>query len=185
MDPKKIQAVAEWPVPKNVKEVQRFLGFANYYRRFIEGFGGLARAMSALTGKAEWKWEEEEQAAFENIKMKITSQPILAMPTVNGKFRVECNVSDFAIGAILSQEQEDGKWKPVAFMSHVLNPTERNYEIYDKELLAVVRALEDWRHYLLGAEKKFEIFTDHKNLEYFKSPQKINRRQAQWVTDVL
>ena len=85
---------------------------------------------------------------------------------------------------ILSQQQEDRKWKPVAFISHALNPTQRNYEIYDKELLAIMTALDEWRQYLLGAKQEFEIFMAHKNLEYFRKLQKLNRRQARWVTEM-
>lgn len=184
MDPRKIRAVKDWPAPKNVKEVQQFLGFANFYRRFIEGFGGLARPLSGLTGKKDWEWGKEQNEAFEAIKGKICSAPVLTMPNDNGMFRIECDSSDFAIGAILSQQQVDMKWKPVAYLSHALNPTERNYEIYDKELLAVMTALSEWRQYLLGAKETFEIFTDHKNLEYFQKPQKLNRRQARWVTEM-
>ena len=86
--------------------------------------------------------------------------------------------------AILSQEQADGKWKPVAFLSKTLSETERNYQIYDKEMLAVMRALNEWRQYLLGARQVFEIWTDHKNLEYFRLPQKLNRRQARWMVEM-
>ena len=100
------------------------------------------------------------------------------MPNDDGKYRVEADSSDYATGAILSQEQADGKWKPVAFLSKTLSETERNYQIYDKEMLAVMRALGEWRQYLLGAKQVFEIWTDHKNLEYFRLPQKLNRRQA-------
>ena len=92
----------------------------------------------------------------------------------SGQFWIKADVLDFAIGAILSQEQLDGKWKPVAFLSHALNPTERNYEVYSKELLAVMTALTKWRQYVLGAKEVFEIHNDHKNLRYFRKPQKLN-----------
>lgn len=108
----------------------------------------------------------------------ITSAPVLVIPNNKDLFRVECDASDFAIGGVLSQKQGD-QWHPVAYLSHAMNTTERNYEIYDKELLAIMTALDEWRHYLMGATQEFEIFTDHKNLEYFRKPQKLNRRQAQ------
>ena len=184
MDPAKVSAVKDWPRPTSKKEVQQFLGFANFYRRFIEGYGKIAKPLTELTGKLDWKWGTSQEEAFDEIKRRMCNAPVLSLPNDNGKFRVETDSSDFATGAILSQEQLDGKWKPVAYSSHALNPTERNYEIYDKEMLAIMRALSEWRQYLLGAKEVFEIFTDHKNLEYFRKPQKLNRRQARWVSEM-
>ena len=112
--------------------------------------------------------------------MQITSSPILIFPDDDKPFRIEADSSDFATGAVLSQESLDGKWCPIAFLSKSLNAVERNYEIHDKEMLAVVRALEEWQHFLEGAHHKFEIWTDHKNLEYFMSAKKLNQRQARW-----
>ncbi len=100
-----------------------------------------------------------------------------------GKFHVEADSSEGAIGAILSQEQ-DGKWRLVSFLSKVLLVTEHNYKIYDKELLAIMLALNEWRHYVMGAFQDFEIWTDHQNLQYFQKPQKLNRQQACWVTEL-
>jgi len=100
-------------------------------------------------------------------------QPVLALPRREGKFRVEVDASGHAIKGVLLQEQE-GKWKPVAFLLRTMSPTERNYEIYDKELLAIVKALDKWRQYLLDAVEKFEVWTDHENLKYFKEPHKLN-----------
>ena len=135
--------------------------------------------MNELKGKKEWKWEQEHQEAFEELKAKITSQPVLFLPKREGKFRVETDASEHAIGGILSQEQ-DGKWKPIAFLSRTMQAAEQNYEIYDKELLAIVEALAKWRQYLLDAAEPFEVWTDHKNLKYFREPHKLNGRQAQW-----
>ena len=112
---------------------------------------------------------------FEELKEKITSQLILSLPRREGKFRVETNTLGHMIGRVLSQEQ-DGKWKPIAFLSRMMQPAERNYEIYDKELLAIVEALAKWRQYLLDATETFEIWMDHKNLKYFWEPHKLNRR---------
>ena len=96
-------------------------------------------------------------------------------------FRVEADSSDFATGAVLSQQsKEDGKWHPVAFYSKSLSEVERNYDVHDKEMLAIMRALEEWRHFLEGARHPFEIWTDHKNLQYFTTAKKLNRRQARW-----
>ena len=129
--------------------------------------------MNKLKGKKEWKLEEEHQKAFEELKEKITSQPVLSLSRREGKFRVETDASGHAIGEVLSQEQ-DGKWKPIAFLSRTMQLAEQNYKIYDKELLAIVEALAKWRQYLLDAKKPFEVWTDHKNLKYFREPHKLN-----------
>jgi len=105
----------------------------------------------------------------------------LVAPDLDKEFRVEADTSNFAMGGVLSIKCEDNKWRPVAYISKLLNETERNYEIHDKEMLAVIRCLEAWRHFLEGAKRKFEIWLDHKNLEYFMSNQKLNRRQAKWA----
>ena len=156
MEQEKNKAVKKWKIPEKVKDVESFLGFANFYRRFIQNFSHIAKPLNELKGKKEWKWEKEHQKAFEELKERITSQPVLALPRREGKFRVETDASGHAIGGVLSQEQE-GKWKPIAFLSRTMQPAERNYEIYDKELLAIVEALSKWRQYLLDAAETFEI----------------------------
>ncbi|GLB43148.1 putative retrotransposable element tf2 155 kda protein type 1-like [Lyophyllum shimeji] len=182
MDPVKVAGVAEWPVPKNKKEVQSFLGFTNFYRRFIRDFSRHARPLFDLTAKdVAWTWGSGQQDAFDSLKRAITSKPVLIFPDDDRPFRVEADSSDFATGAVLSQQSpEDEKWHPVAFYSKSLNAVERNYEIHDKEMLAIIRALEEWRHFLEGARHKVEIYTDHKNLQYFLAAKKLNRRQARW-----
>ena len=179
MEQEKIKAVKEWKTPTKVKDIKSFLGFANFYQRFIHNFSHTTRLLNELKGKKEWKWEKEYQEAFDELKEKITSQPVLALPKREGKFRVETDASGHAIGGVLSQEQE-GKWKPIAFLSRTMQPAEQNYEIYNKELLAIVEALAKWRQYLLDAAETFEIWTDHENLKYFREPHKLNRRQARW-----
>ncbi|SJL15094.1 uncharacterized protein ARMOST_18576 [Armillaria ostoyae] len=183
MDPIKLAGIAEWPTPTKKKELQSFLGFANFYRRFIKGYSDIVRPMTRLTGKEVWTWGTAQQLAFQQLKNRFAIDVILRIPTEKGQFRVEADASEGAIGAVLSQEQ-DGKWRPVAFLSKALTITERNYEIYDKELLAIMLALDEWRHYLMGAAVDFEIWTDHQNLQYFCKPQKLNRRQARWVTEL-
>jgi len=179
MEQEKIKAVKEWKTPTNIKDVESFLGFANFYRRFIHNFSHTARPLNELKGKKEWKWEKEHQEAFDKLKEKITSQPVLSLPKREGKFRVETDASEHAIGGVLSQEQ-DGKWRPIAFLSRTMQAAERNYEIYDKELLVIVEALAKWRQYLLDAVEPFEVWTDHENLKYFREPHKLNGRQARW-----
>jgi transposase InsO family protein len=182
MDPVKVAGVAEWPTPTCKKEVQSFLGFTNFYRRFIQDFSHHARPLFDLTkNDVKWHWSTDEQSAFDALKSLITSAPILTSPDNTRPFRIEADSSDFATGAVLSQQSaEDGKWHPVAFLSKSLSAVERNYEIHDKEMLAIIRAMEEWRHFLEGAEHGFEVWTDHKNLEYFRSAKKLNRRQARW-----
>jgi len=135
--------------------------------------------LNELNGKKEWKWKEEHQKVFEELKEKITSQLVFSLSRRKEKFRVETNTSGHAIGGVLSQEQ-DGKWKPIAFLSSIMQLAERNYEIYNKELLAIVKALSKWRQYLLDAMEPFKVWTDHENLKYFQESHKLNGRQAWW-----
>ena len=128
-------------------------------------------------------WGMAQNQAFQQLKRQMAEDVILAIPNKTGQFKVEADSSDGAIGAVLSQKH-DGKWRPVAFMSKSLTTTERNYEIYDKELLAIMLTLSEWRHYLMGATEEVEIWTDHQNLQYFRKPQKLNRRQARWVNEL-
>jgi len=182
MEEGKVKGVLEWPTPQGVKDVQKFLGLANYYRRFIEGFAMVARPLHDLVKKdRRWEWMEREEKAFKELKERFTKEPVLAAPDIDKKMRMEVDASDYATGGVLSMECEDGLWRLVAFLSKSLNETERNYKIHDKEMLAIIRGLEAWRHLLEGAQYKFEIWTDHKNLEYFMKAQKLNRRQARWA----
>ena len=161
----KVEGVLNWPAPRNVKEVQKFLGLANYYRRFIKDFAKIAAPLHMLVRKEQkWKWEKEQEEAFGKLKVVFTTEPVLAIPDIDRKMRVEVDASDYATEGVLLTKYEDGKWRLVAFISKSLNVTKRNYEIHDKEILAVIRCLEAWRHYLEGAKLEFEIWTDHKNL---------------------
>jgi len=182
MDPVKIAGVAEWPVPMSKKEVQSFVGFTNFYRRFISNFSHHARALFDLTKKdVRFMWGNRKQDTFDRLKELITSAPVLALPDNKRPYRVEADGSGVATGAVLSQlSPEDDKWHPVAFLSKSLSAVKRNYKIHDTEMLAIVRALEEWHHYLEGVQHPIEIWTDHKNLKYFCIAQKLNRRQARW-----
>jgi len=153
-----VEGVTNWPTPQCVKDVQKFLGLANYYRPFIKGFAKIAKPLHQLVRKDEkWKWGEEQEEVFAKLKEIFTTEPVLAAPDLDKEMRVEADASDYATGGVLSVKGEDGKWRPVAFISKSLNDTERNYEIHDKEMLAVIRCLEAWRHFLEGARTKFEI----------------------------
>src|SRR6266540_5131917 len=182
MDPVKITGVTEWPTPTNKKEVQSFLGFTNFYQRFIKDFSEHARPLFDLTrNDARWRWEGTERSAFDSLKQSVTAAPVLISPDSTRPFRIEANSSNFATGAILSQvSAEDKKWHPVTFLSKSLSPIERNYEIHDKEMLAIIQALQEWRHFIEGTEHPCKIWTDHKNLEYFMTAKQLNWRQARW-----
>jgi len=183
MEKEKVEGVLSWSEPKNVKDVRKFLGLTNYYRRFIKDFAQVARPMNMLTRKDEkWRWEEAQQKVFDELKQVFTTKPVLAAPDLDKEFRVETDASNYATRGVLSIKCSDDRWRPVAFISKSLSNTEQNYEIYDKEMLAIVRCLEEWRHFLEGAVVKFEIWTDHKNLEYFMKVQKLNRRQERWAS---
>ena len=183
MDPAKISAVVEWPTPDSRKRVQQFLGFANFYRRFIRGFSAIAAPLHALTStQVQFHWSPEADAAFRILKHRFTSAPILTMPDPQRQFVVEVDASNEGVGAILSQRSEqDGKVHPCAFLSRRLSKAERNYDVGNRELLAVKLALEEWRHWLEGAEHPFIVWTDHRNLEYIKKAKRLNSRQARWA----
>jgi hypothetical protein len=182
MDPTKVEGVRNWATPSTKKHVRSFLGFCNFYRAFIRGFAKLAKPLNNLTKKdAPWVWGNDEQNTFDTLKHRITEEPILRQPQMDKQFELEVDASGYAIGAVLMQRQEDGKRHPVGFYSATLNDAERNYDIYDLELLAVVKSLENWRTYLAGSPHKVVVFTDHMNLQYWQDPHKISRRVARQV----
>jgi hypothetical protein len=182
MDPVKIAGIKNWPTPIKVKDVRSFLGFCNFYRPFIRGFAHLARPLNELTRKdAEWSWQDRQQKAFEELKRRVTTEPVLAHPILTDPFELEVDASGFAMGAVLLQKKEDGKKHPIAYYSKTLSAAERNYDVYDLELLAIVNALDHWRPYLAGSPHKIIIYSDHQNLLYWKEPHKISRRVAREV----
>jgi hypothetical protein len=182
MDPIKTQAIHNWPLPSSVKEIQSFLGFANFYRRFILGYSSIVKPLTNLTRKeVSFEMTSECVAAFERLKSAFTSAPILAHFQPELVTVVETDASDYAIAAILSQESpEDGRLHPVAYFSRSMAPAELNYEIYDKELLAIFAAFKQWRAYLEGSTYPVRVVTDHRNLEYFATTKLLTRRQARW-----
>ena len=181
MDPGKLKGIQDWPAPTTVKQVRGFLGFGNFYRRFIRGFSEIARPLNELLKKdRKFEWTTKCQWAFEDLKTCFTSEPILMLPDQTKPFQIECDASKYASGAVLTQLDSNGDRHPCAFISKTFSPTERNYEIYDRELLAIIRALEEWRHYIQGSPHTTIVFSDHKNLMYFREAQKLNRRQARW-----
>lgn len=128
-----------------------------------------------------WRWGDSQQKAFDTLKKAFTEAPVLTMPDMSKPFRLETDASNFATGAILSQKDDNGMYHPIAFHSKSFNDTERNWEIHDKELASIIRALLEYRHYLEGSEHELDILSDHKNLEYFTTAKHLTRRQARWA----
>ena len=179
MDPVKVEGIRNWPRPSKVKDIRSFLGFCNFYRPFIRGFAHIARPLNKLTKKdIEWNWTTRQEEAFNKLKERVTSEPVLAHPELDKQFEVEVDASGFALGAVLLQKKDDSKKHPIAYYSSTLNAVERNYDIYELEYLAIHRAMMHWRHFLAGSPHKIIIHSDHQNLTYWKDPQKLSRRIA-------
>ena len=152
------------------------MGFCNSYCAFIHGFAHVARLLTQLACKdATWQWGTEQQKAFDTLKNCVISEPILTQPNLGEQFLLEVDTSGYAVGAVLLQKKEDGKLHPIGYFSSMLNEAERNYDIYDLELLAIVKVLEYWRPYLAGSPHKIKVFSDHMNLQYWHQPHKISR----------
>src|SRR5258708_7049826 len=181
MDPMKVHGVMEWLTLGGVKGVQFFLGFVNFYWKFICNFFNIACPLYALTCKTQWwVWGSPKQEAFDALKKAVTSASILTFPSQSGHFHLKCDTSNFATGAVLSQAQADGTHQPIAFMSKGFSDAEHNYQIHNKEMLAIMHALDEWCHFLEGMMEKFEILMDHWDLTYFQDAQKLNCWQAHW-----
>ncbi|CCO37731.1 Retrotransposable element Tf2 155 kDa protein type 2 [Rhizoctonia solani AG-1 IB] len=181
LDTLKIQAVQEWPVPTTVKQIQSFLGFANFLQQFVANFSHMARPLHNLVKKeTAWKWTEKEQAAFEGLKRAITEAPVLAHANLDKAYFLETDASGAALGSILSQQQSDGRLHSIRFLSESFKGAEVNYNTHDKELLAIICSLEHWRIYLEGTTEPIMVFTNHRNLEYWQESRTFNQRHAQW-----
>ena len=175
MKEEKVKVVLDQPVSKSVKNIQKFLGLANYYRRFIEEFAKIARLLHELTRKEQkQKQKIRQEKSFEVLKKRFTMELILVVPDLNRKIRMEVDVSDYTIEEVLSMECSDRKQRLVVYFSKSFNEIERNYEIYNKEILMMIRGLENWRYLLEDTKFKFKVWTNHKNLEYFIKAQKLN-----------
>ncbi|KAK3553025.1 hypothetical protein QTP86_031215 [Hemibagrus guttatus] len=184
MDAVKVQEVTEWPSPTTVRELQRFLGFANFYRRFIRNYSSVAGPLtSLLRGKPKrLTWTDQARAAFQQLKDCFTTAPILWHPDPDLPFVVEVDASSSGLGAVLSQHHgEPGKLHPCAFYSRKLTAVEANYDVGNWELLSIKAALEEWRHWLEGARHPFQVLTDHRNLEYLCGTKHLNPQQARWA----
>ncbi|GJV19542.1 putative reverse transcriptase domain-containing protein [Tanacetum coccineum] len=175
VDPTKIESIKDWASPKSPTEIRQFLGLAGYYRRFIEGFSKIAKSMTKLTQKEiKFDWGEKEENAFQLIKQKLCSAPILALPEGSEDFVVYCDASHKGLGVVLMQRE-----KVIAYASRQLKIHEKNYTTHDLELGSVVFALKIWRHYLYGT--RCTVFTDHKSLQHILKQKELNMRQRRWL----
>ena len=180
MDDNKVQTIRDWPAPRCVKDIQSFLGFANFYRRFIQNYLALTSPLTYLTRKSTpWNWTTECEMAFKTIKEAFTRAPLLRHWEPDSPLVLETNALDLALAAILSI-RTNGDIHPIAFHSWTLQAAELNYDVHDKELLAIVKAFKKWRHYFEGTANLVEVITDHKNLTYFCSSKVLTRCQARW-----
>ncbi|CCO34838.1 Retrotransposable element Tf2 155 kDa protein type 1 [Rhizoctonia solani AG-1 IB] len=181
LDKLKIQAVQEWPTPTTVKQVQSFLGFANFVRRFVANFSQIARPLHNLVKKeVKWQWTEKEETAFRELQKAIINAPVIVHADPAKPYFLETDASGAALGSVLSQRQEDGRLHPIGYLSESFKGAEQNYDTHDKELLAIIRSFEHWRIYLEGTTLPITVFTDHRNLEYWKESRTFNRRHARW-----
>jgi len=181
MSPDKIQTISDWPEPRKVKDIQSFLGFANFYCRFIFNYSDIVVPLTWLTRKdAPWNFSEDCRHSFNALKHAFTTAPILTHFIPDTPIIMETDASDYAVAGILSIACADGEICPVAYYSPTLTAPELNYDTHDKELLAIFEAFWNWRHYLEGSASPIDVITDHKNLEYFSTSKVLSRRQAQW-----
>ncbi|KAL5525978.1 hypothetical protein ACEPAG_7316 [Sanghuangporus baumii] len=185
MDPYKLKAIHEWPVPKTKRQVRKFQGFCNFYRRFIKNYANTFTPIGDLIKKdRKFVWEEAQDKAFNSIKKAFETEVALAMPKPDKPYTLETDASDVAIGAVLQQEDDQGELRPLGFMSKTLTSTQRNYPTHDKEMLAIMEALKHWRHLLEGTKEPVTIRSDHANLRYFMTAQNLSRRQARWALEL-
>ena len=181
MSEDKVKIIQEWPEPRKVKDIQSFLGFANFYRRFIYDYSSVVIPLTRLTRKsAVWNFSDACRSAFNALKKAFTSAPVLTHWVPDKQIVVETDASDYAIAAVLSIVSDDAELHPIAFHSRTFTPPELNYDTHDKELLAIFEAFKIWRHYLEGSGTPIDVVTDHKNLEYFSTTKLLTRRQARW-----
>jgi len=180
MDPEKVAAIQAWEAPKSVKGVRSFLGFGNYYRAFIDRYSDIVAPLIALTKKSApspFRLTPQARDAFERLKDLFSKEPILAQFDWEKDTILEADSSGYATGGVLSQFDDNGTLKPYAFYSKKNSPAESNYEIHDKELLAIIRCLEEWDAELRSLARPFIIYSDHRNLQYFMKKQRLNERQ--------
>ncbi|XP_042059609.1 uncharacterized protein LOC121804134 [Salvia splendens] len=177
-DPKKIQAMKDWPTPTDVSKLRGFLGLTRYYRKFIKGYGIICRPLTDLLKKDAFSWDATTDAAFAALNEAMLSPPVLALPDISLPFVIETDASSYGIGAVLMQNN-----RPIAFISKTLSPKNRALSVYDKELLAIVFAVTHWCHYL--STKPFEVRTDHKTLSHLLKQKLSTPAQLSWLSKLM
>ena len=169
-DPRKTQAILKWKSPENIKQLQTFLGFCNYYGKFVPHFAHLASPLYNLLKKdVKWTWTSTEEQAMRALCTALSSHPVLALPDFSIPFQVECDASDVAVGGVLTQNS-----RPIAYLSKTLTSAEKNYSVHDRELLSIVTCCKAWRPYLDG--QRTTVITDHKPLTYLATQPNLNKR---------
>lgn len=176
----KIKTIKDWPIPNNKQQVRSFLGLTNYYRRFVRNYATIAKPLTDIQGENKtFEWNQEQQQSFQDLKKALTSAPVLSSPQPDKDYYMFTDASDFAVGGVLCQKDENDNMKPIAYESHKLSPAEQNYAVHEKETLAIIYCLTKWRHYL--ESRKTIISTDHHSLQYLHTQPKLSRRQARWM----
>ena len=183
LEEQKVIDVRKWLVLTNLKALKGFIGFCNFYQRFLKSVSIVMWPLHELDKKGvPWKWEMEQQRAFDTLKDLILKEPCLAHADLNNTFQMETDASAYTYRAALSQKQNDGKYHPIGFMSKSMVPAERNYDAYDREALGIVKPLQHWRYWLQGTKKPIEIITDHKNLlGGFNNKPTPSKRHIRWL----
>ena len=181
MDDRKVAAIKEWPVPTNKTELASFCGLVGFYRKFCNNLSKVSVPLTELTRKdVVWKWGVQEDQAFIKMKDLIAAGTVLVTPDPTLKYFIHCDASGFATGAVLEQDHGKGL-QPCAFISKKMLAAERNYPVHEQELLAVIRALKEWRCYLHGCSQTISIYTDHHSLTYLQTQPHLSTRQVRWV----
>jgi hypothetical protein len=178
VDPAKIHAMLAWPRPSNIKALQGFLGLTGYYWKFIQNYGTIAQPLTQLLKKDAFGWNEEASDSFDRLKEAMTKAPVLALPDFSKPFVIECDASSHGIGAILMQDR-----CPITYFSQALHGRNINLSTYEKEMLALVTAIQRWRPYLLG--QRFVVRTDHRSLKYLWDQTITIEAQQKWLVKLM